>query len=78
MQGGENIFSIVFILGLLMVLMGVILMAAPFIGRIVGGLDRVHPLLLWGVRLDGIYVGTSPILILILILVFLFLRYWRG
>ncbi|GBC69614.1 hypothetical protein HRbin01_01316 [archaeon HR01] len=77
MQGGEGLSSLAFILGLLLVLLGLILMAAPLLSKIVGSLERVHPLLLWGVRIDGVFVGTSPLLIIVLILIFLLLRYWR-
>ncbi|MEM0440711.1 MAG: hypothetical protein QXY84_05070 [Candidatus Caldarchaeum sp.] len=62
-------------LGLLLIIVGATLIAIPFLARYFTDLEKVHPLLLIGFRVDGIFVGTSPILILILLLVFLLLRF---
>ncbi|MCX8200787.1 MAG: hypothetical protein N3H84_01610 [Candidatus Caldarchaeum sp.] len=63
-------------LGLLLIIVGAVLIAIPFLARYLTDIERIHPLLLVGFRVDGIFIGTSPLLILILVLVFLAMRYF--
>ncbi|MDW8063884.1 MAG: hypothetical protein RMI43_06915 [Candidatus Caldarchaeum sp.] len=63
-------------LGLLLIVVGAVLIAIPFLARYLTDIERIHPLLLVGFRVDGIFIGTSPLLILILVLVFLAMRYF--
>ena len=68
-----------FFLGILLIILGLILILIPIplLARIGMRLENVHPLLLWGRRFDGIYIGTSPILIIIMIAVYLLLLFLR-
>lgn len=61
-------------LGLLLIIVGAALIALPFLTRYLGDVEKIHPLLLIGVKLDGVYIGTSPILIIALVILFLLLR----
>lgn len=54
------------LLGILLVIVGVILILIPLIARIGLRLEEVHPLLLVWKKVDGFYVGTSPLLLIIL------------
>ncbi|MCS7129687.1 MAG: hypothetical protein RMH74_05330 [Candidatus Caldarchaeum sp.] len=63
------------ILGLTLILLGFALLVVPLVARYFADVEKVHPLLLIGWRLDGLYVGTSPILIIALLAVYLLLRY---
>ncbi|MEM4303597.1 MAG: hypothetical protein QXQ70_06870 [Candidatus Caldarchaeum sp.] len=69
-------FSSPTLLGIVFILIGLAFIVIPLIARYFTDVERIHPLLLVGVRLDGLYVGTSPILIIALIAVYLLLRYW--
>ena len=66
-----------FFLGILLIILGLILILIPLLARIGLRLENVHPLLLWGKRFDGVYIGTSPILIIIMIAVYLLLLFLR-
>jgi len=66
------------ILGFILIIVGVMLVALPLFGSWLERAGRVHPLLLWGVRVNGFFIGTSPILIIALLLVYLFLTFWRA
>ena len=61
------------LLGILLIVLGLILVLIPLLARLGVRLESAHPLLLWGRRFDGIYVGTSPILIIIIMAVYLLL-----
>ncbi|MCS7138333.1 MAG: hypothetical protein RMK31_02020 [Candidatus Caldarchaeum sp.] len=63
-------------LGLTLILLGFALLVVPLVARYFADVEKVHPLLLIGWRLDGLYVGTSPILIIALLAVYLILRYF--
>lgn len=64
-----------FMLGLLLIVVGATLIAIPFLARYFTDLEKIHPLLLIGFRVDGVFIGTSPLLLLILLAVFLLLRF---
>jgi hypothetical protein len=66
-------FGLLTFIGVLLILMGLILVILPFIMKLGIKLESIHPLLLVWRRVDGFYVGTSPILLIILVLVYLFL-----
>ncbi len=66
------------LLGLMLIIAGILLVIAPLLLRFFEGLDRIHPLILVGFRIDGLYIGTSPIIIIGLLVVYLLLRFWRG
>jgi hypothetical protein len=54
------------LLGIMLVIVGLVLLILPIIARAGIRLEDIHPLILLGRRFDGIYIGTSPILIIIL------------
>ena len=58
-------------LGIFLIILGIILLLIPLIIKLGIRIEEVHPLILIGKRLDGIYVGTSPILIIILLIIYL-------
>lgn len=64
-------------LGIILIIIGVVLLILPIIARIGVKLEEVHPLILLGRRFDGIYIGTSPILIIILAALYLVLLFLR-
>ncbi|HDD42535.1 MAG TPA: hypothetical protein ENF79_02505 [Nitrososphaeria archaeon] len=61
------------LLGILLIIIGVILLLMPLLAKLGLKLEEVHPLLLWGRRFDGVYIGTSPLLIIILTAIYLLL-----
>ena len=46
-------------------------MLLPAILRLGLRVEKLHPLLFMGKRMDGIYIGTSPIIIIILVAIYL-------
>ena len=78
MAGQPELITSTSILGLIFIIVGLLLMLAPLLLRVFEGLDRIHPLILVGFRLDGVFIGTSPIVILALIIIYLLLRFSRG
>ena len=74
MQGNLDFFTVI---GLFFILLGALFLLVPLLARLVGSLENVHPLLLWGKRIDGIYIGTSPLLIIILVLVYVALALFK-
>ncbi|MGQ9679161.1 MAG: hypothetical protein ACUVV4_00095 [Candidatus Bathyarchaeia archaeon] len=52
-------------LGLMLIILGVILVALPFISRFIPNIERVPWILLWIYRKDGFIFVTSPLLIII-------------
>ncbi|MEM2095358.1 MAG: hypothetical protein QXX19_03120 [Candidatus Caldarchaeum sp.] len=63
------------LLGLTLILLGFALLVLPFVARYLADVDKINPLLLIGWRFDGLYIGTSPLLIIALLAVYLLLRY---
>jgi len=70
-------FSLLTFTGILLILIGLILVIFPFIMKLGIKLENIHPLLLVWRRIDGFYIGTSPILLIIFALVYLFLVFIR-
>jgi len=70
-------FSLLTFTGILLILIGLILVIFPFIMKLGIKLENIHPLLLVWRRIDGFYIGTSPILLIIFTIVYLFLISFR-
>lgn len=70
-------FSLLTFTGILLILIGLILVIFPFIMKLGIKLENIHPLLLVWRRIDGFYIGTSPILLIIFMIVYLFLIFFR-
>ena len=64
-------------LGVTLILLGIILILLPTLSKLGLRLEEVHPLLLLGKRFDGVYIGTSPLLIIILIALYLLILFLR-
>ncbi len=69
-----NLFTLI---GIFFIILGLIFLILPILLRLGFSLENVHPLILWGKKFDGLYIGTSPILIIILVLVYLALTLLR-
>ena len=65
------ILSTLAFLGIILIITGIILVLLPAILRLGLRVEKLHPLLFMGKRMDGIYIGTSPIIIIILIAIYL-------
>ena len=65
------IFSTLAFLGIILIITGIILVLLPAILKLGLRVDKLHPLLFMGKKIDGIYIGTSPIIIIILIAIYL-------
>ena len=65
------ILSTLAFLGIILIITGIILVLLPAILRLGLRVEKLHPLLFMGKRVDGIYIGTSPIIIIILIAIYL-------
>ena len=65
------IFSTLAFLGIILIIIGIILVLLPAILRLGLRVEKLHPLLFMGKRMDGIYIGTSPIIIIILVAIYL-------
>ncbi|HIQ29810.1 MAG TPA: hypothetical protein EYH45_04515 [Candidatus Caldiarchaeum subterraneum] len=76
----DDILSTPFtLLGIILVIVGVLLIATPYIVKLIAGEGREpHPLLFIGFKMDGMTVGTSPILIIALVVIYLVLLMMRG
>jgi len=72
----EN-FNSFTVIGALLILMGVIFVALPYIERFVPDLDRIPWIILWVYRSEGFTFATSPLLIIISVISVL-LAYLRG
>ncbi len=57
-------------LGITLIILGLILILIPIFQKLASSLERIHPLLIIGRRIDGVYIGTSPLLIIILIVIY--------
>ena len=64
-------------LGAILIILGIILIFLPTLSKLGLRLEEVHPLLLLGKRFDGVYIGTSPLLIIILIALYLLILFLR-
>jgi len=53
------------VLGLFLILLGIIVVAVPFLMKLTPSLEKFPPILFWVYRKDDFYVATSPILIVI-------------
>ncbi len=78
MAQNQSIFAPFTFLGILLIILGIILVALPILSRMFERLDKIHPLLIWGTRVDGFFIGTSPILIIALLLIYLILLALRS
>ena len=58
-------------LGIIFIVIGIILALLPTILRLGLRVEKLHPLLFVGGKIDGIYIGTSPIIIIILAIIYL-------
>jgi len=65
------ILSTLAFLGIILIITGIILVLLPAILRLGLRVEKLHPLLFMGKRMDGIYIGTSPIIIIILVVIYL-------
>ena len=59
-------------MGWVLILLGILFVALPYISRVIPGAERVPWFILYVYRLDGFYFATSPLLILISIIYILF------
>ncbi len=67
---GKEALSPIMFLGIVLIIVGIVLIILPLIARAGIRLEEIHPLILLGRRFDGIYIGTSPILIIILVVIY--------
>jgi len=65
------ILSTLAFLGIILIITGIILVLLPAILKLGLRVEKLHPLLFMGKKMDGIYIGTSPIIIIILIAIYL-------
>ena len=65
------ILSTLAFLGIILIITGIILVLLPAILKLGLRVEKLHPLLFMGKKIDGIYIGTSPIIIIILIAIYL-------
>jgi len=65
------ILSTLTFLGIILIIVGMILVLLPTILKLGLRVEKLHPLLFMGKKIDGIYIGTSPIIIIILIAIYL-------
>jgi len=65
------------VVGVLLILMGVILVALPYVERVIPNIEKVPWIILWLYRSEGFTFATSPLLI-ILSLISILLAYLRG
>lgn len=56
-----NLFSL---LGITLILLGVVFLAYPYIGRVID-VDKIPWIIIWVYRRDGFTFATSPILLLV-------------
>jgi len=65
------ILSTLTFMGVILIIIGIILVLLPTILKLGLRVEKLHPLLFIGKRIDGIYIGTSPIIIIILAMIYL-------
>jgi len=63
-----NLFAF---LGIFFIILGAVLLLIPFFLKLGLKLEEIHPIILIGKRFDGVYVGTSPIVIIVLVALYL-------
>ena len=71
------ILSTLAFMGIILIIVGMILVLLPTILKLGLRVEKLHPLLFMGKKIDGIYIGTSPIIIIILIAIYLALTLLR-
>ena len=71
------ILSTLAFMGIILIIVGMILVLLPTILKLGLKVEKLHPLLFMGKKIDGIYIGTSPIIIIILIAIYLALTLLR-
>lgn len=70
----ENFFILI---GVMFLIFGLTFLLIPIILRLGIKLENIHPIILWWKKIDSVYVGTSPILLIILLAVYLFLIFLK-
>ena len=65
------ILSTLTFMGVILIIIGIILVLLPTILKLGLRVEKLHPLLFVGGKIDGIYIGTSPIIIIILAVIYL-------
>ena len=63
-----DLYQPLVILGLILIFLGVVFLAAPFLIRFLPSIERLPPIILWVYKSDGFYFATSPLLIIISII----------
>lgn len=76
MFGREVLIPLTFI-GIMLIIIGAVLLTLSLIAKAGVKLEEIHPLILLGRRFDGIYVGTSPLLIITLAALYIVLLLLR-
>ncbi len=74
MLGKLDFFTFI---GVFLIILGAVFLLILLLVKLGADFKSVHPLILLGKRFDGVYIGTSPILIIILLLVYLALAFLR-
>jgi len=74
MMGEINPFTV---FGVLLILLGVIFVALPYLEHVIPNLERVPWIILWVYRSRGFTFATSPLLIIISVISIL-LAYLKG
>ena len=64
-------------MGWVLILVGVLFVALPYLSRVIPGAERVPWFILYVYKRDGFYFATSPLLILISLISILFNRSGR-
>jgi len=65
MSALDSTFKPFTFLGLILIILGLILVAIPWVSRFIPNVERVPWILLWVYRKDGFVFATSPLLIII-------------
>ncbi len=65
------------LLGIIFIIIGAIFLLIPVLVKLGLRVEEAHPLILLGRKFDGVYVGTSPILIIILVAIYTLLIFAR-
>ena len=67
--------NLFYLLGITLILLGVVFLALPYIGRVID-VDKIPWIIIWVYRSDGFTFATSPILLLVSV-ISLLLAYFR-
>lgn len=73
----KDVLGPIMLLGIMLIIVGIVLLILPLIVRAGIRLEEIHPLILFGRRLDGVYIGTSPILIMAMVVIYVVLLLLR-